>query len=135
VLPEDVPYGKIIETLLKTQQVEMEPEFPVPIPGIVILAVGPIFPAAFDSDFLKIVHEYLMVFLHEGPQRAGFSEIKVFPVSLHLPIPIRPRFFSSIGKFMPRLKPSINMCNPTSTSKNLDKFYDITLFIFKLDSY
>jgi hypothetical protein len=113
----------------------MLPGFPVPIPGIVFLTAGQIFPGAFDSDFLRILPENLLVISDECFHRDGFSEIKVCPVSLHLPIPIRPRFFSSIGKFMPRLKPSINTLNPTSTSKNLDKFYDITLFIFKLDSY
>jgi hypothetical protein len=101
----------------------MLPVFSVPIPGIVFLTAGcRIFPATLDSYFLKIVHEDLTVIPHEGFQRTGFSEIRVRPLSLHLPIPISPRFFSSIGKFKPRLKPSINRRNSINTSKILTNF-------------
>jgi hypothetical protein len=44
VLKNDVPYGKIIKTLLTTQPLKMLPGFPVPIPGIVVLTAVPIFP-------------------------------------------------------------------------------------------
>jgi hypothetical protein len=49
--------------------------FSVPFPGIVFLTAGPIFPANFDSDHLKILDEKLPVILKEGVQRAGFCEI------------------------------------------------------------
>jgi hypothetical protein len=51
---KDLLYGKIIKTLATTQAFEMLPGFPVPIPGIVVLIAGSIFPAAFDSDILKL---------------------------------------------------------------------------------
>jgi len=54
VFNKDVPHGKIVETLLKTQQLEMEPEFPVPIPWIVLLTAGPIFTAILDYELLKM---------------------------------------------------------------------------------
>jgi hypothetical protein len=54
VLLNDVPYGNIIETLLLAQLLELVPWFPVPISGIVFLTAAPIFPAAFDSYFLKM---------------------------------------------------------------------------------
>jgi hypothetical protein len=57
VLKKDFPYGKIIETLLLTQPLMMLPGFPVPIPGNVFLTAAPIFPVAFDSEFLEIVYE------------------------------------------------------------------------------
>jgi hypothetical protein len=61
VLFKDVPLGKIIETLATTQALEMVPGFPIPIPGIVVLTAGPIFPATFDSYFLKILAENIPV--------------------------------------------------------------------------
>jgi hypothetical protein len=61
VLHKDIPYGKIIETMLSTQPYEMVPELPFLIPGIVFLTAAPIFPAAFDSDFLKILDEIPLV--------------------------------------------------------------------------
>jgi hypothetical protein len=61
VLHEDVPYGKIIQTPFSTQPLKMLPRLPVPIPGNVILIASPIFTATFDSDSLKIFHEYLTV--------------------------------------------------------------------------
>ena len=80
MLKKDVPDGKIVESLLTTQPLEMLPGFSVPNPGIVFLTAGFLFPGAFDSDRLKIVHEYLTVMTHEGFNRAGFSEIRVCPV-------------------------------------------------------
>jgi hypothetical protein len=53
MLKKDVPHGKIIETPFSTKPLEMLPGFPVPIPGIAALIAGPIFPAAFDYDFLE----------------------------------------------------------------------------------
>jgi hypothetical protein len=55
VLYKNFPYGKIIKTPFSTQPLEMLSGFPVPIPGIVVLTAGPIFPATSDSDLLKIV--------------------------------------------------------------------------------
>jgi hypothetical protein len=75
VFKKNVPYGKIIQTSFSTQPFKMLPGFPVPMPGIVVLTAGPIFHAAFDSYFLKIVHENPAVISHEGFQRAGFCEI------------------------------------------------------------
>jgi hypothetical protein len=80
VLFDDVHYGKIIETLFSTQPLEMLPRFPVPIPWIVFLTAGPIFPDEFDLYFLKILYENPAVISQEGFQRAGFIEIKVCPV-------------------------------------------------------
>jgi hypothetical protein len=77
VLKKDVFCGKIIETLLTTQPHKMLPGFPVPIPEIVVLPAAPIFPGAFDSKPLKIVHENLAVISHECFQRAGFIETEV----------------------------------------------------------
>ena len=51
--------------------------FPVPISWIVSLTAGPIFPATFDSNFLKIFHENLSVIPHECFKHAGFGEIMV----------------------------------------------------------
>jgi hypothetical protein len=45
--------------------------FPGPIPGIVFLTAGTIFPGAIDSDILKILYENIKVFLKEGFQAAG----------------------------------------------------------------
>jgi hypothetical protein len=59
MLLKDIPYGKIIKTSFSTQPLKMLPGFPVPIPGIVVLTAGLIFPAIFDPDLLKIVHENL----------------------------------------------------------------------------
>ncbi len=70
-----VPYGKIIKTLFSTKPLEMVPGFPVPIPEIVFMTGGSIFPAAFDSYFLKIVNEKPMVISQEGFLHAGFYEI------------------------------------------------------------
>jgi hypothetical protein len=53
----------------------MLPGFPVPIPGIVFLTAAPIFLAAFDLCFLKIIHENPAIIPHDGFQHAGFSEI------------------------------------------------------------
>jgi hypothetical protein len=88
MLNKDVPYVEIIEVLFSTQRLETLPGFPVPIPGIVILTAGPIFPAAIDFDLLKILAENMPVILEEFFQHTGL-------------IPIRPRFFSSIGKIKP----------------------------------
>jgi hypothetical protein len=51
VLPEDVPYGKIIQASVSTKPFEMMPGFPVPISGIVFLKADPKFPASFDTYF------------------------------------------------------------------------------------
>ncbi|MDZ7579700.1 MAG: hypothetical protein U5R30_03510 [Deltaproteobacteria bacterium] len=75
---KDVPYGKIIRTLLTTQPLVLW--FPVPIPGIVVLTASPIFTATFDFDFLKILDEDLPVILHEGFQHAKFGETQVCPL-------------------------------------------------------
>jgi len=80
VLKKDVPYGKIIQAPFSAQVLKMIPRFPVPIPGIVILTAGPIVPATFDSDLLKIVHENPAVISHEIFQRFSFDEIQVCPV-------------------------------------------------------
>ena len=84
MLKQDVLYGKIIETPIPTQPFEMLPGFPVPIPGIVFLTAGLIFPATFDSDILKIVYKYLLVIPHEGFQGAGFCKAQVFPLCCSL---------------------------------------------------
>jgi hypothetical protein len=76
VLKKDVPYGKIIVSLLTTQPLEVVPRFPVPIPGIVVLTAGSIFPAVFDYDFLEIVHEDVHVISDEGVQGARFQRNK-----------------------------------------------------------
>jgi hypothetical protein len=44
VLKKDIHYGKIIETLLSTQPLEMMPGFPVPIPEIVFLTAAIVCP-------------------------------------------------------------------------------------------
>jgi hypothetical protein len=80
VLKKDVTYGKIIQAPFSTQPLEMLPGFPVPIPGIVLLTAAPLFPATFDSYFLKFVNENPLVIPQECFQRIGFSEIKVRPV-------------------------------------------------------
>jgi hypothetical protein len=54
MLLKDLPDCKISETPYSAQPLKMLPGFPVPIPGIVVLIASPIFPAAFDFDFLKI---------------------------------------------------------------------------------
>jgi hypothetical protein len=54
VLLNDVPHGKIIQTPFSTQPLEMLPGFPFPTPGIMVLIAASIFPAAFDSYFLKM---------------------------------------------------------------------------------
>ena len=77
MLQKNVPYGKIIQTPFPTKPLEVLPGFPVSIPGIVFLTAAPIFPAAFDSYFFKIVHEDPAVISHERFYRAGFCEIKV----------------------------------------------------------
>jgi hypothetical protein len=77
VLQKNVPYGKIIKAPFSTQPLEMLPGFPAPIPGIVVLTAGPIFPDIFDYDSLKIVYDNPLVIPHECFQRAGFVEIKV----------------------------------------------------------
>jgi hypothetical protein len=69
VLYEDVPYGKIINTLFTTQPLEMVPGFTVLIPGIRILPQVK-FPATFDYYFLKILDENLILILKEYFQRA-----------------------------------------------------------------
>jgi hypothetical protein len=46
----------------------------------VVRAACPIFPATFDSYFLKFLAENLAVIPHEGFQRARFSEIQVCPM-------------------------------------------------------
>jgi hypothetical protein len=80
LLKKDVPYGKIIETLLTTQPLKMLPGFPVPIPGIVFLTAGRIFPAVFNSYNLKMAIENPPVILDEGFKHAGFCEILLCPV-------------------------------------------------------
>jgi hypothetical protein len=57
VLNKDLPHGNFIETRLTTQSLKMLPGFPVPIPGIVVVTADPIYPAALDSDLLKIFDE------------------------------------------------------------------------------
>jgi hypothetical protein len=76
LLLKDLPYGKIIEILFTTQSPEMVPGFPAPIPGIMVLTSAPIFLAAFDLCFLKIIHESPAIITHDGFQHAGFSEKK-----------------------------------------------------------
>jgi hypothetical protein len=80
VLHKDVPHGKIIETLLTTKPLEMLPRFPVPISGIVVLIAGPIFTAAFDCDFLKIVNGNPAVILEECFQCSRLDEMQACPV-------------------------------------------------------
>jgi hypothetical protein len=55
VLHKDLPYGKIIKNLLSTKPLKMLPGFPVPIPWIMFLTAGPMFPIAFDSYFFENV--------------------------------------------------------------------------------
>jgi hypothetical protein len=71
VLFKDVPYSKIIKTPFSSQPLKMLPWFPVQIPWIVVLIAGPIFPATFDSYFLKILDENPLVITYEGFKRAG----------------------------------------------------------------
>jgi hypothetical protein len=80
VLFNDVPHGKIIQAQFSTQPLKMLPGFPVPIPEIVFLTAGPIFPVAFDFDLLKILDEDPAVIPHKYFQSAGFCEIEVCPV-------------------------------------------------------
>jgi hypothetical protein len=70
VLKKDVPHGKMYETLPKTQPLEMVLRLPITIPGIAVPTAGPIFPATFDSDLLKIFHENPPVISHEHFQHA-----------------------------------------------------------------
>jgi hypothetical protein len=84
VLFNDVPYGKIIETLLMTQSLKMPPGLSGPIFGIVVLIASPIFLDSFDSYILKILIEIQVVILEECFQCAGFCEIKACPVCCSL---------------------------------------------------
>ena len=84
VFKKNVPYGKIIQALFSTQPLVMVPGFPVPIPGKVFLTASHKFPVAFDPDFLKIFRENPALIPNAVFHRAGFSEIKVCPVSCSL---------------------------------------------------